>query len=47
VGSVLLEETNFEFAHPHTHTMLQQQQGVVVALGIIVIADLLYRCQLS
>jgi hypothetical protein len=33
------------FAHPHTHTGLQQQQqqSVVVELGIIVIADLLYR----
>jgi hypothetical protein len=33
------------FAHPHTHTglQLQQQRSVVVVLGIIVIADLLYR----
>jgi hypothetical protein len=31
------------FAHPHTRTGLQQQQSVVVVLGVIVITDLLYR----
>jgi hypothetical protein len=37
------------FAHPHTHAEPQQQQRhiVEVVLGIIVITDLLYRCQLS
>jgi len=31
------------FAHPHTRAGLQQQQSVVVVLGVIVITNLLYR----
>ena len=31
------------FAHPRTRAGIQQQQCVVVELGIIVIANLLYR----
>jgi hypothetical protein len=42
VGSVLHEDTYFD-SLIHTHAGLQQQQGAVVMLGVIVIADLLYR----
>ena len=44
VGSVLLEDSLLRFAHPHTHAGLQQQQQIAeVVLGVIVIANLLYR----
>jgi hypothetical protein len=48
VGFCAARRCLLRFAHPHTHTGLQQQQqSVVVVFGIIVIKNVLYRCQLS
>jgi hypothetical protein len=50
VGSVLLESESclLRSAYAHTHPCRQQQQqSVGFVFGIIVIANLLYRCQPS
>jgi hypothetical protein len=48
VGFCASRSCLLRFAHPHTHTGPQQQQHIVkFVFGIIVIEDILYRCQLS